>query len=149
MIIIQQIKRWLISSVAVAITFVIGVVLYYGLRNAPQRLFVCWSPPSVSVNGITVPGARAYRSLNGVWLIDMGSGDEWYAYLRDEDWLLTCQAPRVISLPHSLYLVENEVLPCIPFNNLKSFNPHPLSTTKSIEFDSHEYRGRVKLIWPD
>ena len=129
--------------------FIIGTVLHYELRNAKQRFFLQSWQPVVSLNDMPVDNARAYRSIQGIWLIDMGNETEWYVYLRQEDHLLTCNVKTVARIPGALYFVRDETLPCVPFSEVMAFNPHRLSTSNSIEFDSHEHRGRVRLTWPD
>jgi hypothetical protein len=120
--------------------------LYFAWKHAPERFYRRAPATLVAIDGTTVPGAGVYRSSRDVWLIDMGNGTEWYAYTRDNRRLYTCKAPQRISLPRSLYLLKDE-LPCIQFTDVKSFNPHPIFTSQSIEFDSHEQRGRVKVTW--
>ena len=102
---------------------------------------------TIALNGHTLPDAAVYRSAEGVWLISLNSGNEWYAYTRDDALLYTCNAPLRISLPRSLLLIKDEPLPCVSFSDVKAFNPHLAVTSQSIEFDSHERLGRIRVTW--
>jgi len=138
--------RRIIYVLAALIVAAIVAVSYFGAKYSPNRLFTRDSTVTVSLNGEIAPNAQAYRSAQGVWLIDMGNGTEWYGYLRDDQYLMTCQPPLRIPLPRSLYLMR-DVLPCVHFGEVMASNPHLLVTPQSIEFDSREHRGRVKVTW--
>src|SRR6185369_12093422 len=138
--------RRIVYVIAVATTVAISVALYIAAKRSPNSLFKRDAAVTVALNNITLLDARAYRSSQNIWLIDMGNGTEWYGYVRDDQYLMTCQPPQRIPLPRSLYLWKDE-LPCIHFSDVKESNPHLLITVQSIEFDSREHRGRVKITW--
>jgi hypothetical protein len=61
----------MICSAAMLLSSILGVFLYFGLKNAPERLFLQVSEPVIALNGNAIPDASVYRSSRGVWLIDM------------------------------------------------------------------------------
>ena len=115
-------------------------------KDSSPHLFSRDRAVTIALNNTDVPDSRVYRAAN-IWLIDTGNGSEWYGYVRDDKFLLTCKSPQRIPLGSSIYLLK-DVLPCVPFTDVKAFNPHLLVTSQSIEFDSFENRGRVKATWP-
>jgi hypothetical protein len=141
----RKIKKRIIFIALLAIP--LSVFAYWALKNRSHRFFVAVPDTTVALNGITLSDAAVYRSGEGVWLISLNNGNEWYAYTRDDASLYTCNSPLRISLPRSLLLVKDEVLPCIHFSDVKAFNPHLVVLWHSIEFDSHERRGRIRVTW--
>lgn len=139
-------RKRIVFIIGVAIAFAAGIVLYFTWKHAPERFYRRAAATLVAINGGNVPGAVVYRSSRDIWLIDMGNGTESYAYTPDDQRLYTCKAPQRVSLPRALYLLKDE-LPCVQFTDVKSFNPQRRATSRSIEFDSHEGRGRVKVSW--
>jgi hypothetical protein len=137
--------RRIIYVVGIVITVGIAAVLYVAAKHSPHRLFKRDGSVSIALNGAQVSDAGAYRSSQNVWLIDMGTGTEWYGY-SDDHYLLKCQPPQRIPLPGSLYLLKDE-LPCVLFSDVKASNPRLVVTSNSIEFDSHEHRGRVRITF--
>lgn len=132
-----------------AITFVLGCTAYVGLKNASNRLFLGVSEIEISLNNVELAQSRIYESSSGLLLIDTGNGDEWYANERDERTLYTCRAPQSVLLPHALYLLKDEVLPCIHYSEVKASDPHLEMNSHSIEFDSYQQRGRMRVVWVD
>jgi hypothetical protein len=142
----RKTKRRLVLLAAL-LAIPVAVAAYWALKNKSHRFFRATPNVAVALNGVPVSDASVYRSGEGVWLIDLNRGNEWYAYTDDDSMLYTCKQPWHLSLPRSLLLVKDEVLPCIPFSPVKAFDPHLTVTRGSIEFDSHEHRGRIRVTW--
>jgi hypothetical protein len=140
------VRRRGIYLAAVVVAAAIAIALYAANRSG--RLYIRDTKVTIVLNNVTVPNARAYRSSEQIWLIDMGNGTEWYGYVRDDRYLMLCHSPQRVPLPWSMYMLK-EVLPCIGFNGVKAFDPHLLVTSQSIEFDSAEDRGRIKITFTD
>jgi hypothetical protein len=138
------VRRRGIYLVAVVVVAAIAIALYAANRSG--RLYIRHRKVTITLNNVIAPNARAYRSSENIWLIDMGSGTEWYGYVPDDKFLMLCKAPQRIPLPWSIFLVK-EVLPCVHFSEVKASNPHLLVTSQSIEFDSFEDRGRIKITF--
>jgi hypothetical protein len=141
----RKIKKRIVLLALLAISF--SACAYWALKNRAHRFFVTVPGVTVTLNGVMLSDAAVYRSGEGVWLISVNNGNEWYAYTRDDASLYTCNSPLRISLPRSLLLVKDEDLPCVRFSDVKAFDPHLLVLWHSIEFDSHEQRGRIRVIW--
>jgi hypothetical protein len=141
----RKIKRRIIFIALLSIP--LSACAYWALKNRSHRFFVIVPGVTVALNGVSLSDAAVYRSAEGVWLISLNSGNEWYAYTRDDASLYTCNSPLRISLRRSLLLVKDEDLPCIRFSDVKAFNPHLVVLSQSIEFDSHERRGRIRVTW--
>jgi hypothetical protein len=141
----RKIKRRIILIAVFAIP--LSACAYWALKNRSHRFFVAVPGVTVALNGVTLSDAAVYRSGEGVWLITLNNGNEWYAYTRDDASLYTCNSPLRISLPRSLLLIKDEDLPCVRFSDVKAFNPHLVVLSHSIEFDSHEQRGRIRVTW--
>ena len=142
----RKTKR-IFASLLLVLAIPIGVSAYWFLKNKSHRFFRASSDASVTLNGVSQPNASLYRSDEGVWLIDLDQRNEWYAYTREDARLYTCKRPRHLPLPRSLLHIYDDSLPCVGFNDLKAFNPNLTVTAQSIEFDSHEHRGRIRVTW--
>ena len=141
----RKIKKRIVFIALLAIP--LSACIYWALKNRSHRFFVIAPGATVALNGVTLPDAAVYHSGEGVWLISLNHGNEWYAYTRDDGSLYTCNSPLRISLPRSLLLVKDEDLPCVRFSDVKVFNPRLIVLSDSIEFDSHEHRGRIRVTW--
>jgi hypothetical protein len=95
----RKIKRRIIFIALLAIF--LSVCAYWALKNSSHRFFVIVPGVTVALNDVTLSDAAVYHSAEGVWLISLNGGNEWYAYTRDDASLYTCKSPWRISLPRS------------------------------------------------